>query len=193
MTTVKSIVGIVINGLKAMLESKTSHRILILFFLFSSSSNSNSIVKEWISPTEATDTRRAYLQFLGLGQISCLSPEIRAVLTCLMNAAPEDVLQFLKSPDDHTVQWAKHVNPLFYGRHQPNLDRITNRQTSLHLVECIHTQNGTQTQLVSLISFPNWLAFIHVQPGYDPQHLIPNRSISVDQPRSRMVTGIAER
>ncbi|POW03420.1 hypothetical protein PSTT_11119 [Puccinia striiformis] len=77
------------------------------------------------------------------------------VLTCLMNAAPEDVLQFLKSPDDHTVQWAKHVNPLFYGRHQPNLDRITNRQTSLHLVECIHTQNGTQTQLCRSTEIPH--------------------------------------
>ncbi|POV94803.1 hypothetical protein PSHT_16024 [Puccinia striiformis] len=119
--------GIVINGLKAMLESKTSHRILIL----------------------------SYYSFPGLEQISCLSPEIRAVLTCLMNAAPEDVLQFLKSPDDHTVQWAKHVNPLFYGRHQPNLDRITNRQTSLHLVECIHTQNGTQTQLCRSTEIPH--------------------------------------
>ncbi|KAA1105043.1 hypothetical protein PGTUg99_013512 [Puccinia graminis f. sp. tritici] len=76
---------------------------------------------EWKKPLDNTDQQRAYLNFLGLDRIACLTPKIRTALKRLLNSTPEDILPLHKPdhrtlPDTHTLEWIRRQNPMFYDR-----------------------------------------------------------------------------
>jgi hypothetical protein len=83
--------------------------------------------RKWKEPLDKTDKQRAYLTFLGLDRIACLTPEIRTALKRLINATPEDILPLHKPdhrnpPDPHTLEWIRRQNPMFYDRrNRPNV------------------------------------------------------------------------
>jgi hypothetical protein len=85
---------------------------LILLFSLRTASRS---VTPWTDPT-SDDTGRVSYQFLGLDEINCLTPDIRSALERLITAIPDDLLKLHDQPDEHTKQWFKQLNPVFYPR-----------------------------------------------------------------------------
>ncbi|KAA1086214.1 hypothetical protein PGTUg99_006901 [Puccinia graminis f. sp. tritici] len=85
-----------------------------LILLFSLKATSSQVT--WKPPELKEDTQRVAYQFLGLGEIDCLTPEMRSGLERLITAIPDDLLNLHDKCNQHTKDWVKQLTPVFYPR-----------------------------------------------------------------------------
>ncbi|KAA1113479.1 hypothetical protein PGT21_032329 [Puccinia graminis f. sp. tritici] len=83
-----------------------------LILLFSLKATSSQVT--WKPPELKDDTQRVAYQFLGLGEIDCLTSEMRAGLERLITAIPDDLLNLHDNCNEKTKDWIKQLTPVFY-------------------------------------------------------------------------------
>ncbi|OAV85820.1 hypothetical protein PTTG_06706, partial [Puccinia triticina 1-1 BBBD Race 1] len=89
---------------------------LILLFSLRATSGKVTWKQPENKPEKPADGRRVAYQFLGLGEIACLTSEMRAGLERLITAIPDDLLNLHDNRDPNTEAWIKKLTPVFYPR-----------------------------------------------------------------------------